>query len=388
MPLLRLNSLSYSERLDQPKQWILDGLRLGQTNLLVGINSTGKTRTLNVIHNLSRMILLHNNFRCANANYNVLFKGDDISLRYLVRVENGKVMQEEVELNSKRLLSRGEGGEGEIFAQEEGKNIRFKPPENDLAVVARRDSLQHPFLEPLHEWAEAVRHYTFGTHLGKDHLAAFVKGAPEADERNANFVVAIFRKGLTRFGDDFVAAVTRDMTGMNYDIETVGLYPPDGVTVMNSTGPMELVGLGVQEQGVSGIVDQNDMSQGMFRALSIITQLNYSQMTQRANCILIDDIGEGLDFDRTVRLIELLRKKAQQSQFQLIMTTNDQFVMNHVPLEDWSVLKRRGDHISVMNYDNSKELFDEFKFVGLSNFAFLELGFAEGLRPEELPSHE
>jgi len=66
------------------------------------------------------------------------------------------------------------------------------------------------------------------------------------------------------------------------------------------------------------------------------------------------------------------------------MSTNDRFVMNNVPLEEWCVLQRRGSVVRVLNYTNSKELFDEFKFTGLSNFDFLAMDFAN----EEAVAHE
>jgi hypothetical protein len=58
------------------------------------------------------------------------------------------------------------------------------------------------------------------------------------------------------------------------------------------------------------------------------------------------------------------------------MATNDQFVMNRVPLDEWSVLQRKGSKVSVRNIHNSKKVFEDFKFVGLSNFAFFEMDFA------------
>jgi hypothetical protein len=126
----------------------------------------------------------------------------------------------------------------------------------------------------------------------------------------------------------------------------------------------------------------------MFRALSIITQINYSQLAHRATCIVIDDIGEGLDFDRSCRLIELLRAKAQASSVQLIMATNDRFVMNKVPLEEWSVIQRQGAKVTVRNSQNSKAAFEDFKFTGLSNFDFFATDFINEPLSEEVVAHE
>ena len=130
------------------------------------------------------------------------------------------------------------------------------------------------------------------------------------------------------------------------------------------------------------------MSQGMFRALSILVQINYFQMANKSTCILIDDIGEGLDFDRSCRLIDLLREKAERSSVQLILSTNDRFVMNRVPLEEWSFLQRQGGHVRVRNYENSRSLFEEFKFTGLSNFSFLEMDFVNAMVGSEAAANE
>ncbi|KAF0249339.1 MAG: hypothetical protein FD167_1256, partial [bacterium] len=158
--------------------------------------------------------------------------------------------------------------------------------------------------------------------------------------------------------------------------------PPISIRLQSNL-PGEIVGLYVKEKDLLGITDQGSMSQGMFRVLSLLTQVNYLQMTGKPTCILIDDIGEGLDFDRSCRLIDLLREKTKSSKIQLVLTTNDRFIMNRVPLEEWSVIRREHSHVTVLNHNNSKEIFDEFRFTGLSNFSFLEMDFASGNPKEE-----
>ena len=388
MSTVRLKLVTYSERLGHPKEWTLDGLTLFPINLVVGKNATGKSRTVSVIWTLAKMLVAEPPYRPLHAGYDVLFDNNGQPLRYILQIVNGKVTREEVYAGDEQVLVRGAGGAGEILAREEGKRLRFRPPENELAAVARRDSLQHPFLEPLHEWALGVRLYTFGTQLGKDHVALSAKGAPEADDRDAAQVVAIFRKGLRDFGQRFTEAVRRDMAELRYDLSSVETLVPESILLLRGGLPTEILAIGVRENGVAGVVDQSEMSQGMFRALSILIQVNYSQMAQRANCILIDDIGEGLDFERSALLIDLLRRKAKEASFQLIMSTNDQFVMNHVPLEEWSVLERTGCHIHVRNHENSKAAFDYFRMVGMSNFSFFEMDFVNGTPVADSPAAE
>ena len=317
----------------------------------------------------------------------MLFDNDGQPLRYVLRVDDGKVGQEELYAGEELLLRRGSGGEGEIFAQLEGRKFRLRPPENEIAAVARRDSLQHPFLEPLHVWAQGVRHYTFKASLGKGHLALPVKGAPESNDRDANQVVGIFRTGLREFGQGFVDAVKHDMAEMGYDLEGVEAYPPSNLRPRRRCRPTCSPSASAS-RGVGGVIEQGEISQGMFRALSILIQVNYSQMAGRAHCILIDDIGEGLDFDRSCKPIRILRDKAHAAAFQLVLTTNDQFVMNHVPLEEWSVLQREGGKVRVRNQRNAPQAFAYFRFVGMSNFTFFEMDFVNGPPAEGEAVHE
>ena len=44
--------------------------------------------------------------------------------------------------------------------------------------------------------------------------------------------------------------------------------------------------------------------------------------------------------------------------------------MNEVDLKYWHVVHRTGNKVEVLDYQNSKKRFDEFKFLGLSNFDF------------------
>ena len=129
-------------------------------------------------------------------------------------------------------------------------------------------------------------------------------------------------------------------------------------------------GLAVKEDGLNDYTDQQEMSQGMFRALSIIIQIEYSLVANLPSCILIDDIGEGLDYERSQSLINLIMEKAETKGLQVIMTTNDRFVMNNIPLQYWHVINRSG-HLSIFyNMNNSKQAFEDFSYTGLNNFDF------------------
>ena len=125
------------------------------------------------------------------------------------------------------------------------------------------------------------------------------------------------------------------------------------------------------------MTDQTDMSMGMFRALSIIIHFNYYELEKIPGCVLIDDIGEGLDYERSTELIKLLIAKVESSvsNIQLFMSTNDRFVMNSVDLKYWQIIDRVGGKVNYYNIKNSSQVFDDFKFTGLNNFDFFATDF-------------
>ncbi|MGO9598319.1 MAG: AAA family ATPase [Isosphaeraceae bacterium] len=375
MTTLKLTSVKSTEFAGSDKEWSLDELSFGDSNLIVGLNASGKTRALNTIANFANMLLPGGPRQPADVCCDFTFDAGGRLFKYSFEFRNGIVHKESLYFDPNDLLSRGSDGEGVIQAEEQGGKVRFKPPANELAAVARRDLLQHPYLELLHAWALSVRHYPFGTPLGRDVFTVSLGSEPDNFDRNANLVLGILNRGQQAYPGQFDEAVKRDMARLGYRIEQIKICPLETVKITGPLSPGPVYGIAVSEEYSPVLIEQPNLSQGMFRALSLIIQVNYSQMAKSSSCVLIDDIGEGLDFDRSTRLIDLLREKARTSSFQLIMTTNDRFVMNTVPLEEWSVLRRQGGKVTVHNYSNSREIFDEFKYTGLSNFSFLELDF-------------
>ena len=385
-----LKTVNYAELENTPQEWRLEDLSLSSTNLIVGKNATGKSRALSIIRVLARN-LAGLDKPGLSSKYDVVFDNEGKRIDYHLHYEEFQVVTERVEVEGKVVLNRGSGGEGTILAEEidGGKDVRFQTPISELAVVARRDSIQHSFLEPLHSWGSSLRHYPFGTSLGKALLMVHTdeKGPKILDEWDPNIVIAIYKRAEKEIGEKFKKTLIQDMLQLDYGLEDLGVKPPVSIRIMSGP-PGGVDGLYVKEKDLPGITDQHSMSQGMFRALSLLIQVNYSQMSGKSMCILVDDIGEGLDFDRSCRLIDLLREKTIKHNNQLVLSSNDKFVMNRVPLEEWSVLKRESNLVRVLNYDNSRNLFEEFKFTGLSNFSFLEMDFASGPPAEESEGHE
>lgn len=378
-----LQSVDYVEYEGQPQEWRLEGLTLRPINLLVGRNASGKSRTLSLIKALAGLLAGELKPVFESGHYDVRFQDDaGKPVQYKLTYKDKKVIHECLILDGIPKLERGEGGEGTIFAEDLKKPMRFQSPQDELAAATRRDSVQHSFLEPLYQWAKGLLFYPFAGNLGQAAFAVFLKDQQVTlDPRDPTKVVGIYSLGQKEFQAKFTDPIKEDMAELGYALDEVDVRPPSGITVTGYL-PGPLISLCVKEAGIASILHQGALSQGMFRALSLIIQLHYAKLALKPTCILVDDIGEGLDFERSCGLVRIVARLAQESSLQFLMSTNDRFVMNAVPLEDWSVLHRQGGTCKVYNYSNAREAFEEFKFTGLSNFDFFATDFLGG-QPRE-----
>lgn len=350
-------------------------------NLVVGKNATGKSKSINTIRQIAD--LLSGNVKLSQlvydtSTYDLEFNNNGDEIIYFLEFEKGKVKRELLNINGLERLTR-DSEKGIMFYEEAKMNLGFQM-EDDKLAVSRVDSIQQPFFEPLQNWGKALSHYRFGGQLGKNAVLRDInslKDDKEIELKDSDEVAEILIKGEKAFGDNFIKRVIEDMKYLSYDLININV---DSLKFF----PVPAYGVGVQEIDIEGITDQKEMSQGMFRALSLLIQLNYSLLSQMPSCILIDDIGEGLDYERSKSLIDLIIEKVRMSPVQVIMTTNDRFVMNNIPLEYWSVIHRVPKKSLFYNYQNSREIFDEFKYTGLSNFDFLSSEFYfEGFEQSE-----
>jgi len=386
-----LKKLAYSEKSPTLKKWELEEFSLGQINLIVGKNASGKSRTLSAINGLANLVSDAKKLTFVSGHYISAFQNESEEIEYELLFESSKVMREIFKKNGKSLLDRGGGGEGDIWSQAEGKSIRFQSPEDQIASKVKRDKIQHPFFEELYDWGNNTVLYSFSSKLGQDKLAVFHKTdkEPEISFKDTERVAYFFKRAFRVYGNDFKKIIISEMCKIGYDISDVDVNEAPNIT-FSIEGPLQLPPnvltpslVYVKENDLPGFTYQTEMSQGMFRALSLLIQMNASKLLKIPSTIIIDDIGEGLDYERSTELVKVLIEKIEGTSSQLIMTTNDRFIMNNVSIEYWHVIQRKGNSVKMINYANSKQIFEDFKFTGLNNFDFFRTDFYEkGLEAE------
>lgn len=386
---MQLKSILFSRFKGEAQEWNIEGrdidgkfnqpLSFGDINLIVGKNASGKSKTIDAIRHIADLISGDvklsrlQQIGYGTAEYNLIFEeknqdGVIDKITYDLSFTNGVVKKEVLKINDEERLNREKE---EIWFEKTKESLKFQVDLNMLAVFSKRDSVQYPFLEKLYSWGKNINYYRFGSQLGKD---AFLRDInlvdlkAEVDLKDRDEVNEVFIRGNKDFPESFKASLLNDMKSISYSLSEISTGKIKNI-------PVSAYGLNVKETDLEDVTDQATMSQGMFRALSLLIQLNYSLFSKIPSCILIDDIGEGLDFDRTKGLIDLILEKVKNSSVQIIMTTNDRFIMNKIPLEYWSVIQRISNKSLFYNYRNGKEIFDEFENIGLSNFDFLASEF-------------
>ncbi len=105
-----LSSVRYKEYEGQDQEWALDDLSLGAINLLVGKNATGKSRCLNVIDNIAKVLTGSAPVPLVPAEYTLTLCNDDERLTYHFRSNADAVVEETLTDGHRLLLNSSENG--------------------------------------------------------------------------------------------------------------------------------------------------------------------------------------------------------------------------------------------------------------------------------------
>ncbi|KWT84933.1 hypothetical protein ASN18_1863 [Candidatus Magnetominusculus xianensis] len=355
-----LTKINYHENKDKDDFWEIKDVNLAQLNLIIGLNATGKSRLMKVINGLH--IILSKKVKLNSGNWFVEIKDPitDVSYEYKLEINDNIIALEEITKNGKTILKR-ENESGEIYSDTQGKMVKFSPPKDGLTINVRRDVKEHPFLEDLLKWSGNFYGFSFS---GVEPSRIKIPYSPETLLEGLESVPFLLEKILEN--NAIESSIIEAFT-------TIG-YPIDNISIGKRKVPGSLMEFPVsliKEIGLSCVTEQANMSQGMYRALSLVVIIQYLISLDKECTIVIDDLGEGLDFERSSKITKWLFETLRNSKIQLIATSNDRFLINSVDLECINILERNGHVVESFNYYNNKERFDEFKFMGLNNFDML-----------------
>lgn len=347
---MRLQSISYKENETKHNPWELDDLQLQDVNLIVGNNAAGKSRTIRVIHNLTRII--GSKTALLNGEWKLLLKDKTHHLEYELCIQEGSVLKEKIIFQNQIMLDRNKN-KAHIFSQTEKDMISIHPPNDRLVLHIRRDTKEYPFLEYMINWATTTSGFKFGDTI-PGHID--IPGNPQFLE-TLNSIPTV----IENIEKQSLQQAIKEFNTIGYDIEDARISPIPGK-------PISVKILQIKEKYLNNFINQYEVSNGMFRAFSLLVIIQHLIDKGKTETILVDDLCEGMDYSRGKNYAKLIFEKVHNSQIQFIATTNDQFLMNHVDIKKWNILYRNKMKVHAFNYVNSKEVFDEFRLLGLNNF--------------------
>lgn len=337
------------------EEWLLDELSFGQMNLLVGKNASGKSRTLSSLSHFILLLSQREEMLTDTMEASISVESTTDNIKYILATKDSIVMREELWWNGKQYLNRTK--DSTSLTTTNNNTDSLSPPKNSLTMHVRRDTVLYPFFEMLIEWAENAYFINFGyinynrsiTGNNIHNITTGIRRAVQMDLGQLFKALSPIRKGN----------ILANLKQIGFNVSSIKNHPVEG----------QISKLKLVEDEV-GLLESRDLSQGMYRTLYILILIEYAIQNRKTDTLLIDDLCEGLDYDRSLKLGKIIFSVCEKNDVQLIVTSNDGFLMDVIPLQYWNVLTRKGKHVSAINYENAPKLFNDFKFTGLSNFDF------------------
>ncbi len=368
-----LEALKYVRYKGEPREWKITGkdsradsfVEFSNINFLVGKNASGKSRSLTAIKEIAEYVggkrsIEDSTFE--DESFEVRFTDGADKYAYTLAYRDRVIESETLIVNGKEALNRETK---KIMDLDKGAVIPF-PEDASSPLIFRLGETGISYFSKLVLWGSSLRNYNFTNELEKSTFVPDYKQmSPHPSySKYTMSLVYIFNKGYEDFGEAYINEIKEHMFHIGYE----------NITDILIRESKKGFGLYIEEDG-KYCVSQQQMSQGLFRALGLFIRLTYYVMSKTSVCVLVDDIGEGIDFDRSRTMINIITKRINSSNIQLFITTNNRYVMNQIPLRYWNVIERKQSMSIFHNYFNSKEIFEDFKYTGLNNFDFLATDF-------------
>jgi ABC-type cobalamin/Fe3+-siderophores transport system ATPase subunit len=329
-------------------EWTLNKVYFNRQSLVVGQNATGKTKLLESISTVINTVLMKDfNWKGKNHFSASLEFDGDMTLLYNIEFREGKIVSEELLDQNRKKLLVSRTSQTCFFYDEDGITL----PERSTALIAKQDIVKYKEAASIMQWAQTTRSITFSLlHIDKNDQMRL--GGISMEE---------MYEGLNPEEHQLICQY---MNKLDYHLVSIQEKNAD-----------EMKYIVVKEDGLNDLLTFN-LSNGMYRVLYILFYMLYISK-QHVKCILVDDLGEGLDYDRATKLGKIVFDFCKEHSIQLVATSNDSFLMNVVPLNNWVILTRALNTVDAISIKSHKGLFDKFTKTGLRNFDILRTDFIE-----------
>ena len=337
-----LKSFSYSTA-----AWHLDRLVFDGTNLIIGKNTAGKSRTLDALNRVRLLIARGEGLeKTSGFETELVFADGEDEIKLALKISKNKVAREELSVNGKKIIHRNS-------RSAEIQKEKINPPADRFIMHVRRDTEKYPEIEKLIKWADnsIIRSFIDDRKPTQSELFDLVHEFTPDMKRH---VVEMANKvGFPLVKFDTIDNILKGYSNLPAESKAKFKY------------------IFFHEKGIGQPLLLQELSNGMRRTLQLlimIEQLLLYKSNGDPVFIAIDDLGEGLDYSKPTGVGRLLFDICREHGMQLMATSNEEFMMNIVDIGEWNILVRKDQTVKSLNAANHPELFDEFRFSGLDNF--------------------
>lgn len=375
---MRLIGIEFKEWINQRLNWEIRTNHLGAFNLIVGDNAQGKSRLFNIMRftrdltrgssrNLSAQLKTESHF---------WFQEGDERIEYILHYansDNGKATFNETVLRGARtVFSRNSK-----TLLDEKSNIEIKDffiPNNASALFALTDDkfqtigLVRSFIERM-LFLES-NSFTAGN-VSIDPTAMMVDGRG----RNIGSVIANWMKN---------ESYSQELKEILVEFQDIfGFVLPNSLASKKVSVPgsqLQATLLTMKEASVSEPIDQTHWSDGMLRALTLLSLplTRFNKMNSRGqtpSLIFVDEIENGLDFKTLRKIVSFYSNHSNI--IQIVFSSHSPLVCNMVKPSDWRISRRTGSTVTLLPPDDKDlELNNSRENLLMDNWEFYQRNIA------------
>jgi len=355
----------YDANSDSMHHWKLTDLQFSKFTIIAGLNSTGKTRTCNVIRNTVKKIIEPMKTLMLGKTHLTFSISENESYKLTISIEE--------DIDRKRSIKKEElydvGGTGALFNRDNllfdrrviydaisKQHTNYSPPDDTLTFHVRRDKVSYPYIE---EIINQMRKFHFLDSEEPRSVAA-IYGGKLPLQLPIEILPSLTPFWFGQIAEDKKLGILNDINSLDFPITNIFVKE---IIFGGQRIPM----LYFEEKGVKGTYDFLQVSSGMRKIVFLIMFLH---LIEEGSCVLIDNVGDGLDYNRSINILPIIEKIAEDKQ--IIISTNNEILLNQTNIENWNILFREGDVVKAYNYENSKEQLMKFANTGLSNYEYFQ----------------
>lgn len=336
--------------------WKLDTIYLNQLNLIVGKNAAGKSRTLKALVDVAKLIKGESVVEIFPHRCTIVFAdSDNKELQYSYKWSGKEIIMEAMKVEGQEVIFRD-------AKHAKLKGVEINPPTNKLIIQTQRDTSKFPEFETVIGWAEHTRGFSFSELTS---LHSFSISSMFSDS-------IVFDEMYEKIGDDGEIFIKNAMCSLGYNINRINKLKVKDFNIIY-----------LHEDGVDIPLISSSLSNGMLRVFYMLAYMLYISTNEGAKTFLVDDLGEGLDFSRSSRLSKIMFDYCEAHGIQLIVTSNDSFLLNAIDLNNWIILRRTGKKVASYSNTTHPDMFVKFRKMGLNNFDMLSTDFMDRFISEE-----